>query len=77
MDVLKPLLDFYYVQPARLRRKRYAVEERIAPPARVEEAGELEEAESSADAWTVVKQEAAEEAAAKQPIKEPVKEPIQ
>jgi hypothetical protein len=32
LDLLNPLLEFYYVQPARLRRKRDALEERIAPP---------------------------------------------
>ena len=45
LDVLQPLFEFYYVQPARLRRKRYAVEDRIAPalPAK------LEDAESASD----------------------------
>jgi hypothetical protein len=77
LDVLRPLLDFYYVQPARLRRKRYAIEERIAPPVAADEPGEPEEAEGSADAWTVVKEEAAAEPApAKQPVGEPVKEPM-
>jgi hypothetical protein len=71
LDVLKPLFEFYYVQPARLRRKRYAIEERIAPPVELA-AGELEEAEGSDD-WTVVQDEPAAEAA---PAKEPVREPV-
>lgn len=69
LDVLKPLLEFYYVQPARLRRKRYALEERISPAPPVE----LEEAESAAEGWTVVAEEApAGPAAEKEPVKEPV-----
>jgi hypothetical protein len=75
LEILKPLFEFYYVQPARLRRKRYEIEERLAPPVTEEEPGELEEAEGSAEAWTIVKQEAEAEAASA-PAKEPVKEPV-
>lgn len=32
LDLLQPLFEFYYVQPAKLRRKQDALEERIAPP---------------------------------------------
>jgi hypothetical protein len=32
LDVLQTLFDFYYVQPARLRRKLNALAERITPP---------------------------------------------
>ncbi len=66
LDVLQPLLEFYYVQPARLRRKRYAVEDRIAPalPA------ELEDAESASEGWSVVTAEAPTENAAQEACNE-------
>jgi hypothetical protein len=73
LDVLRPLFEFYYVQPARLRRKRYALEERLAPAAPATEVGDLEDAESDASSWTIVTEEAPEEPA---PAKEPVKEPV-
>jgi hypothetical protein len=73
LDVIRPLFEFYYVQPARLRRKRYAVEELIAPPAPAAEAGELEDAEGD-DGWSVIEEPPASEPAA---VKEPVKEPVQ
>jgi hypothetical protein len=73
LEVLKPLFEFYYVQPARLRRKRYAIEDRIAPPAALPEPGELEEAEAGGDGWTNVNEEAPVEPV---PTKEPVKEPL-
>ncbi len=70
LDVLKPLFEFYYVQPALVRRMRYAIEERLspAPPA------ELEDAESADEGWSVVAEETpAEPAPEKQPVKEPVR----
>lgn len=33
LDVLEPLFDLYFVQPARMQRKQDAMEENIAPPA--------------------------------------------
>jgi len=32
LDVLEPLFDLYFVQPAHMQRKKDAMEERIAPP---------------------------------------------
>jgi hypothetical protein len=57
-DVVQHLVDFYYVQPARLRRKRYAVEERMAPLATPVEP-EVEEGPTVA--WAVVDEAAASE----------------
>jgi hypothetical protein len=69
LDVLRPLFEFYYVQPARLRRKRYEVEERISPPS----PAQLEDAEDADEGWSVVAEETpAEPAPEKQPVKEPV-----
>jgi hypothetical protein len=77
LEVLRPLFDFYYVEPARVRRKRFAMEERIAPPAAEEESGELEEEEGD-DGWAKVEEEPEPEAPPeKQPVKEPVREPQQ
>jgi hypothetical protein len=69
LDVLKPLFEFYYVQPARLRRKRYAMEERIAPRAA---AAGLENAEDEVDGWTVIGEAPTDPASQKEPVKEPV-----
>ncbi len=69
LDVLKPLFEFYYVQPARLRRKRYAMEERIGPRFT---AAELEDAESETNGWTVIAGAPADPAAPTEPVKEPV-----
>lgn len=33
LDVLQPLFDLYFVQPARMQRKQDALEEKLAPPA--------------------------------------------
>jgi hypothetical protein len=77
LEVLKPLFEFYYVQPAVVARMRQPIEERLAP-APVEDAGELEEAEGQAENWTVVLDEPASElgcepAATQPPAKEPVR----
>ncbi len=75
LEVLKPLFEFYYVQPALVQRMRRPIEERLAPPP-AEEPGELEEAE--AQDWTVVTDQPAEsagpaETASQPPAKEPVR----
>jgi hypothetical protein len=44
LDVLQPLLDLYFVQPARLQRKQDLLEEQIAPPAPPAATEALEEA---------------------------------
>ena len=72
LEVLKPLFEFYYVQPALVARMRRPIEERLAPPP-AEEAGELEEAEGQAEDWTVVTDEPAPESAPQPPAKEPVR----
>ena len=72
LDVLRPLFEFYYVQPARLRRKRYAVEELIAPPHRAAELAKLESDDN--EGWSVIEEPAAGDPAT---VKEPVKEPVQ
>jgi hypothetical protein len=70
LEILKPLFDFYYVQPARVGRKRHAVEERLAPPAAAVEPAELEEAEGAAEDWSTLEEAAAvEPAPAKQPVR--------
>lgn len=71
LEVLKPLFEFYYVQPALVARMRQPIEERLTPPP-AEEAGELEEAEGQAEDWTVVMDEPAE-SAPQPPAKEPVR----
>jgi hypothetical protein len=71
LEVLKPLFEFYYVQPALVGRMRKPIEERLAPPP-APEVDELEEAEGQAEDWTVVMDEPA--GAAPQPsVKEPVR----
>jgi hypothetical protein len=73
LEVLKPLFEFYYVQPALVSRMRRPIEELLAP-APIEEDGELEEAEGQAEDWTVVMDEpAAECVPPTPPAKEPVK----
>ena len=69
LEVLKPLFEFYYVQPALVARMRRPIEDRLSPPP-VEESGELEDAEADDRGWNVVKDEPATEPA---PAKEPVK----
>ena len=76
LEVLKPLFEFYYVQPAVVARMRQPIEERLTPaPA---DDAELEEAEGQAEDWTVVMDEPASEpgcepAATNPPVKEPVR----
>ena len=77
LEVLKPLFEFYYVQPALVALMRLPIEEKLAP-APAEDAGELEEAEGQAEDWTVVMDEpasaaACEPAATQPPAKEPVR----
>jgi hypothetical protein len=67
LDILKPLFEFYYVQPARLRRKRYAVEERLTPLP-TDSPADWNETETD-DGWTVVEEPAVAEI---KPAKEPV-----
>ncbi len=74
LEVLKPLFEFYYVQPARLRRLRNEVEERLGPLPAPDERAEMEETEADAGGWTIVEEEAVAEPV---PTKEPVKEPVQ
>jgi hypothetical protein len=69
LEVLKPLFEFYYVQPALVARMRKPIEERLAPPP-VDEPGELEDAESDGQGWNEVKDQPAIEPA---PAKEPVR----
>jgi len=69
LEVLKPLFEFYYVQPALVARMRKPIEDRLSP-APLAETGELEEEEGDAQAWTVV---ADEPAVQLPPVKEPVK----
>jgi hypothetical protein len=69
LEVLKPLFEFYYVQPALVARMRKPIEDRLSP-ALVDEPGELEEEEGGDQAWTVVTDEPGVETA---PVKEPVK----
>jgi hypothetical protein len=58
LDVVRHLVDFYYVQPARLRRKLYAVEERLAMAApTIQE----EPDEDPGAGWVVVEEKAASE----------------
>jgi hypothetical protein len=72
LEVLKPLFDFYYVQPATMARMRRPIEERLAPPPAVA-AVELEEAEGRADGWTaVLEYRAANAGCAPESAKEPV-----
>ena len=58
LEVLKPLFEFYYVQPALVALMRQPIEERLAP-APLADADELEEAEGQAEDWTVVMDEPA------------------
>jgi hypothetical protein len=55
LDVLQGLVEFQYVQPARLRRKRYAIEERLAPPAAPAESATED---NSAASWAAVEEDA-------------------
>jgi hypothetical protein len=71
LEVLKPLFEFYYVQPALVGRMRKPIEERLAPPV-PDEADELEEAEGQAEDWCVVTDEC-DETAPQPPAKEPVR----
>jgi len=74
LEVLKPLFEFYYVQPALVARMRRPIEERLTPPP-AEDAAELEEAEGQAEDWTVVMDEPAPgaESVPQPPAKEPVR----
>lgn len=73
LELLKPLFEFYYVQPALVGLMRRPIEEKLTPLL-VEESAELEEAEGQAEDWTVVTDEpAAVTAAATPPAKEPVR----
>ncbi len=58
LDVVQHLVDFYYVQPARLRRKRYAIEERLTPEA---PASGQEPDEDGSAGWAVVEEAAPSE----------------
>jgi hypothetical protein len=76
LEVLKPLFEFYYVQPALVARMRLPIEERLAP-APVEDAGELEEAEGQTRDWTVVMDEPVSEAGCEPAVAQPpAKEPV-
>lgn len=50
LDVLQPMLDLFFVQPARMQRKQDRLEEKIAPPAPPESTGSPVEDASSPDA---------------------------
>ena len=69
LEVLKPLFEFYYVQPALVARMRKPIEDRLAP-APVEVSGESDGAEGDVEGWTVVPEEPVVEPA---PAKEPVR----
>ena len=69
LEVLKPLFEFYYVQPALVASMRRPIEDRLTP-ALIEETGELEEEEGGDQAWTIVTEEPVVEPA---PTKEPVR----
>jgi hypothetical protein len=73
LEVLKPLFEFYYVQPALVARMRRPIEERLTPPPSFDESGELEEAEGQAEDWTVVMDEPKPVGAQPAPAKEPVR----
>jgi len=61
LDVVQHLLDFYYVQPARLRRKRHTFEERFTPEAPPLEQGPDEDGTAG---WAVVEEAAPNEGGA-------------
>ena len=65
LEILKPLFEFYYVQPALVARMRKPIEDRLSPaPA------ESVDAEGDVEGWTVVPEEPVVEPA---PVKEPVR----
>lgn len=81
LELLKPLFEFYYVQPALVELMRRPIEDKLAPPP-TDEPDELEQTEGRGEDWTVVSDEPApkptpgpapETPATVPPAKEPVR----